>query len=90
VIDQVTGATPPDCVRVAEYGVPALPFGRLVVVITGLDLMVSCRSTVSVALFASDTMAENENVPGAVGVPPITPSALSVRPAGKAPPDTDH
>ena len=77
---QVTGAAPPDCVSVAEYGVPTLPCGKLVVVITGLDLMVSCRVAVSVPLFESDTIEVNEKVPGTVGVPAMTPSALNVRP----------
>jgi hypothetical protein len=67
-----------------------LPFDKLVVVITGLDLMVSCRIAVSVLFVESDTMEVNENVPGTVGVPPMIPWALNVRPGANAPLITDH
>src|ERR1700692_4379373 len=87
---QVTGSAPPDCANVAEYGVPTLPFDKLVVVITGFDLMVSCRIAVSVLFVESDTMEVNENVPGTVGVPPMIPWALNVRPGANAPLITDH
>jgi hypothetical protein len=70
---QVTGAAPPDCARVAEYGVPTLPFDKLVVVITGFDLTLSCRLAVSVLFFESVTVKLNENVPGTVGVPLMVP-----------------
>ena len=86
----MTGAAPPDCASVAEYGVPTLPFDKVVVVITGLDLMVSCRLAVSVLLFESDTMGVNEKVPGAVGVPLMIPWAFNVRPGANAPLITDH
>ncbi|HEY3840804.1 MAG TPA: hypothetical protein VGL72_29730 [Bryobacteraceae bacterium] len=82
---QVIGVAPPDCASVAEYGVPTLPFDKLVVVITGLDLIVSCRLAVSVLLFESVTTGVNEKVPGAVGVPLIIPWAFNVRPGANAP-----
>jgi hypothetical protein len=90
VMVQVTGAAPPDCASVAEYGVPALPFDKLVVVITGLDLMISCRLAVSVPFFESETMAVNEKVPGTVGMPVMIPWPSNVRPGANAPLVTDH
>src|SRR3954471_5505161 len=87
---QVTGVAPPDCASVAEYGVPALPFARLVVVTTGLDLMVRSRIAVSVLFFESVTTEVNENTPGTVGVPPITPWPFNVRPGASVPLDRDH
>jgi hypothetical protein len=70
---QLTGVAPPVCASVAEYDAPVVPFGKLIVVITGLDLMTIRRPAVSVVLFESVTMAVNENVPGTVGVPAIVP-----------------
>jgi hypothetical protein len=67
-----------------------MPFDKLVVVITRLDLMLSVRLAVSVLFFESDTTAVNENVPGTVGMPPMVPRALNVRPGGNAPLVTDH
>jgi hypothetical protein len=90
VMVQMTGAAPPDCVSVAEYGVPTLPFDKLVVVITGLDLMVSCRFAVSVVLVESVTIEVNEKVPGAVGVPVMIPWAFNARPEANAPLIKDH
>lgn len=89
-IVQVTGVAPPDCVSVAEYGLATVPVGKLVVVITGLGLIVSCRLAVSVLLSESVTMTVNENVPGTVGVPVMTPEALNERPDDSAPPAKDH
>jgi len=90
VMVQVTGVAPPDWASVAEYGVPALPFDKLVVVITGLDLMVSSRIAVSVAFFESVTREVNKNAPGTVGVPPMIPCAFNVRPGANVPLEIDH
>ncbi len=89
-IAQVTGATAPDAARVVEYDAPAVAFGKLDVVITGLELTVICSACVSVALASSCTFTVNDAVPAPVGVPLITPALLSVRPAGSAWAEMDH
>ena len=89
-IDQVTGDTAPDAPSIAEYTEPFVPFGNVVVVITGLELTVICRACVSLAPLASCTLAVNVDVPVFCGVPLMTPPLLSASPAGNAPPDTDQ
>ena len=87
---QLTGETAPDCASIAEYNTPASPSGKAAVVITGLDLIVICRFAVSLSWLASSTVAPNEEVPGSLGVPPITPGPLRVSPVGSAPLAIDH
>jgi hypothetical protein len=89
-IAQVTGATAPDAARVVEYEAPAVAFGRLDVVITGLEFTVNCRACVAVAAASSCTFTVNDVVPAPVGVPLMTPALLSVRPAGSAWAEMDH
>ena len=89
-IAQVTGETAPDTARAAEYGEPAVPFGNVVVVITGLELTVICRACVSLAPLASCTLAVNVDVPRFCGVPLIVPPLERAIPVGSAPPDTDQ
>jgi len=49
---------------------------------------------VAVAVCAGElesvTFAVNDDVPAVVGTPAISPAALSVNPAGKAPEEIDH
>jgi hypothetical protein len=89
-IVQVTGGTPPDTERVAEYGEPAVPFGNAVVVITGMEVTLIRRVCVSVPSAESRTLAVNRNVPLFCGVPLMVPPLSRVSPAGGAPADTDQ
>ena len=88
-IDQVTGETAPDTASIAEYAEPFVPFGNVVVVITGLEVTVIVRLCVSVAFAASRTRAVNWDVPRFCGVPLMAPSLLSASPVGSAPADTE-
>jgi hypothetical protein len=90
VIDQVCAPTPPLAASVVEYRVPAVPFGRLVVVMEIATPEIESVSAL-LTLFApwgneSVTLNVIDVVEVPVGVPVIAPVALaSVRPAGSAP-----
>lgn len=66
------------------YGLASAPFGRLTVVMVRPLLTVIERTAVAVCagLLESDACTVKVVVPDPVGVPPITPTALIVRPAG--------
>ena len=82
---------PPEAVRVWEYGDATVPPGRLPVVMLiagGLTAMLS--GAVVVAPEVSRTLTVKLLVPAEVGVPLITPAALSESPAGKESALIDH
>jgi hypothetical protein len=93
VTAQVTGAVPPVEASVAEYGEDTTPFPSEVVEIAKVLATCSVRDFVSVwnGEDRSFTFTVNVLLPGAVGVPEITPVlASSVSPAGNAPEVTDQ
>jgi len=89
-IDQVTGETAPDTVRVAEYSEPTVALANVSVVTTGLELTTICSGCVSVSPAPSSTLAVNGNVPFFDGIPVMVPLLFSEIPSGSAPADTDH
>ncbi len=99
VMLQVYGAMPPLAVNVALYACPAVPEGKLVVVITSgaggfegaaeVTAIVSC----AVAVFADEsaTWTVKPKLPVALGVPLMAPvEALRANPVGKAPALSAH
>ncbi len=88
VTDHVMGVVPVED-KTALYAVPDVPEERLVVVIAGLPGTVGAAIVIVKELDALPTefvaCTVNVNVPVAVGVPEISPEALSVRPPGSAP-----
>src|SRR6185369_10102087 len=73
VADQLSGATPPLAVTVNEYGVPTVPLGRAVVVMTKGLRITSRNFADAVCSELSLTETGTVNVPMAVGVPLIAP-----------------
>ena len=94
---EVTAHAAPEVLdeRVAEYDSPAVPEGRLVVVmamfVVGVlaVLMVMLRLFVVLA-FPDTALTVNVALPDAVGVPEITPDVLSDNPEGREPELIDH
>jgi hypothetical protein len=82
-----TGRTPPVVEMLAEYGVPAVPPGSVVVVTA--SGFAACIVNVCVAVCGgteeSVTVTPNENEPTAVAVPLKAPLDPSVMPVGSAP-----
>ena len=80
--------------KTALYAVPTVPEESLVVVIDGLPGTVGWAIVIVKALDALPTelaaCTVNVNVPAVVGVPEMSPEALSVSPAGKSPLVTLH
>ena len=93
-VPEITDHVTPErfAARVAEYAVPAVPSGRLDVVIvsvvTGTGVIseiviVNCFSALAVLYVA---LTVNVEVPAVIGVPEITPDEeLSDNPAGRVP-----
>ena len=76
----------PDAVQVWLYAVPTLPVaGSAALVKAGAWVMTIEKSWVALGRVPLDAVMEPLKVPGALGVPEITPPGLSVRPAGRAP-----
>src|SRR6185312_2314037 len=88
VRDQTTVPTLPEAERLAEYGVPMIPFSSEVVVIRKPAF--TCRMTVAVAVFSAEswTVRLSGNEPAAPGVPEIRPPVFTLRPCGT--PDADQ
>src|SRR5581483_8357869 len=86
--DQTTFPTRPDAARVAEYAVPAVPFGSEVVVTRKEGF--TCRVNVAVAVFCEEslTVTATENAPADPGVPESWPVVLRLSPCGS--PDADQ
>jgi len=79
---------------VAEYGVPMVPAGRVLVVTAGAEMTVSvnvCSCEVVPALSLTVTLKLNGLPAALVGVPLMLPfEALSARPGGNDPAITVH
>jgi hypothetical protein len=78
---------PPLALRLAEYAVPTVPFGKLVVatVSAGYPTTIDKLPLVPVSPYASVAFTVNVLVPGFVGVPVIAPALDRVNPAGNDP-----
>ena len=69
-IDQVYGDVPPVAVRVWEYATPTVAFGKVIVEIEGIVVMVIGSTFVEVPLALSVTLKVTEaGPPAVVGVP---------------------
>src|SRR5262249_60607247 len=82
------GALPvsPDAARVCEYAAPTVPPGSdAVVTLSAGSAMARSNAFVAVVFAESFTCTVKLAVLAAVGVPAITPAALSERPAGRLP-----
>ena len=94
--DHVYGAVPPVAASVVVYAIPTSPFGKglAVVIVSAAALIVSVSAAlVAVACGTEESFTWNitVDVPPAVGVPPITPAALTFIPAGSVLPGaSDH
>jgi hypothetical protein len=90
----VYGFVPLVAANVAEYAVPTVPFGKLVVVIRTIvdPYTVNVRFAVAVWLALSVTSTVNASaVTAVVGLPEITPVLVfRVNPAGSVPALTLH
>ena len=88
------GADPPEAASVCEYADPAVPDGKgdAVKIVTG----VGANPIVNENAFCAEPDAESLawtvklNVPGACGIPLISPPALSDSPPGNDPATTFH
>jgi hypothetical protein len=91
VTDHVYGLLPPDAAKFWEYADPTVAFGSVLVVTDkGAAAMVRLKLFVVFAFAASLTCTVKFAFAAAVGVPPIAPAELSVRPAGRLPLNTVH
>lgn len=84
---QLIGGVPPLVVMVWLYAVPALPLGRVVVVILNGGLMVMLKAWFTLCGGVPESFAVTVNfaVPAVVGVPEIAPELFKFNPAGKLP-----
>src|SRR5207244_323684 len=84
------GGRPPAAVNCAEYAVPTVAFGSVVVVILTRAAMVIVNDcAVAVAPALSFTVTPNVKVPAAPGVPAMAPLvAFKASPPGSAPETT--
>src|SRR5579884_1588276 len=73
VRDQTTFPALPDAARVAEYGVPMIPFGSAVVVIRRAGFTCSVKAAEAVFPEESLTVTAKEKDPAAAGAPEICP-----------------
>ena len=91
--DQEYAGTPPDASMTTEYADPIEPLFRFVglAILSGL---LATRANACVAVCGgaaeSETRTTKLNVPGIEGAPTRTPVEVSVTPAGRLPPATDH
>src|SRR5437764_938706 len=86
VVDHVYPPVPPVAATVWLYAAPTVPLGSdAVVTVNGAGEIVMLSALVAVALELSFTWTVKFDVPAAVGVPLIVPSAASDRPAGSEP-----
>ncbi len=83
---QVNGAVPEVAVKVWEYVSVCVAAAKCDGEIAGAAFTTSVNACCAISPAASFTCTVNEDVPGVpVGVPEITPAALSAMPAGSAP-----
>jgi hypothetical protein len=88
---QVYGEIPPDAPRVTLYGMPTVPLGSEVVVMTkSASSMTTVTAADAVFCRLSVTCTLKEYRPSAVGVPVTDPSEPSVNPVGRVPPVWFH
>jgi hypothetical protein len=75
----------------ALYATPSVPFGNDtgLLIVTAAELIVSVNVTAAELLPESVTLNVIGNAPAELGVPPNTPPALKIIPAGNAP-VSDH
>ena len=88
---KTNGASPPEVLMLALYGVPIVPAASVDVVIESVaafTVSVNCREAFCAE--PSATCAVKAKLPTTVGVPERTPPEESVTPAGKLPAETDQ
>jgi hypothetical protein len=86
VTDQLYGGVPPVAFTDPEYPAPTVPFGRLAVATASAGaVIVIVKLPDAVALAESVTVTVKVELPAAVGVPEIAPSAVIDNPFGRLP-----
>src|SRR5579883_2509388 len=82
---------PPLADSPAVYAEPAVPFAsEVVVTVSGATVTAMLSGFDAVCPVLSVTVAVKFEVPAVVGVPPMVPPELRLRPAGSVPAVTDH
>jgi hypothetical protein len=90
-IDHAYGGVPLVAPTDAEYPIPTVPFGRLLVEIAGAGAeIVMLRLLDALRFVESVTRTVNVNVPAVEGVPEIVPLVFRDKPPGKLPDSIDH
>src|SRR5579885_3386467 len=93
LIDQLYGGLPCCADSPAEYGLPAVPSGRLAVVMVSAGLIVALSTAVTLCggVVLSVTLTVKPKLPALAGLPVMAPlAAFRLSPGGNAPLLTDQ